>query len=272
MRPVVSIATATITVLGLIAISTEAPAEIVTKTIEYEHDGTPLKGFLTYDDTVEGPRPGVLVVHEWWGLNEYAKRRTEMLAKLGYAAFALDMYGEGKITEHPKQAGEWAGQVRQNVESWRSRALAGLEVLKSQPVVDPERLAAIGYCFGGATVLQLAYAGTDLKGVASFHGALPIASDADAEQVRADMLICHGAEDGFITAETIRGFRSALDEADKPYSFVEFAGARHSFTNPSADSHGIDGLKYDERADEQSWAFLKVFLSQKFSRDGKTSD
>src|SRR5262249_36854482 len=162
-------------------------------------------------------------------------KRAEELAKLGYVAFAADMYGEGKRAEHAKEAGEMAGQVRANVAGWRQRALAGLETLKSQPQCDPKKLAAIGYCFGGATVLQMAYGGADLAAVVSFHGALPAASDAEAKQIKAAILVCHGGADAFIPAEAIQAFRGALDKNKVAYEFVSYPGVVHSFTVPDAD-------------------------------------
>jgi dienelactone hydrolase len=139
----------------------QADAAVQTKEVEYTHDGQKLKGFFAWDDAAQGKRPGVLVVHEWWGLNDYARKRARMLAELGYVAFAADMYGDGKTTQHPQEAGQWAGQVRMNQEAWRARGLAGLSVLKGHELVDTSRLAAIGYCFGGSTVLQLAFSGAD---------------------------------------------------------------------------------------------------------------
>lgn len=237
-------------------------AEVRTKTIAYTHQGEQLQGHLAWDDAIEGKRPGVLVVHEWWGLNDYARGRTEQLAALGYVAFALDMYGEGKVTTHPREAGEWAAQIRQNVGDWQQRALAGLEVLRNHDLVDTGRLAAIGYCFGGATVLQLAYSGADLDGVVSFHGSLPAATGEQAEQIQASILVCHGAADSFIPEQQVQEFRAALDEANVDWLMVYYAGARHSFTNPGADDFGIDGIAYDPKADERSWQHMLDFFGE----------
>ncbi|MGA2152580.1 MAG: dienelactone hydrolase family protein, partial [Geobacteraceae bacterium] len=172
------------TILGglimAVLIATGAQAEVRTEQIEYKHGDTLLEGFLAYDDTVTGKRPGVLVVHEWWGLNDYAKRRAEQLAQLGYVAFCLDMYGKGKVTADPKVAGEWASVFRNDRPMGRAQAAAGPEVLKSRPQVDPARIAAIGYCFGGTVVLEMARSGADLKGVVSFHGGLATPTPADA--------------------------------------------------------------------------------------------
>src|SRR5262245_12620358 len=217
--------------LIVLVLTLSADAAVQTKKITYKDGDVECHGFLAWDDAEKGPRPGVLVVHEWWGLNDYAKKRAEQLAKLGYVAFAADMYGDGKVVDHPKDAGAMAGKVRANVDAWRKRALAGLDVLKSQPQCDKSKLAAIGYCFGGSTVLQLALAGTpDLQAVVSFHGALPAPSEAEAKQVKAAILVCHGANDSFIPEKAIGAFRGALDKAGVKYDFQSYAGAVHSFT------------------------------------------
>ncbi|MDZ4687634.1 MAG: dienelactone hydrolase family protein [Planctomycetaceae bacterium] len=238
--------------LGLFA-ANSAHAAVQTQTIKYQDGGTECVGFLAWDDAVEGQRPGVLVVHEWWGLNDYARNRAKELAKLGYVAFAADMYGEGKTVEHPQDAGAMAAKVRANVEAWRKRAQAGLAVLTSQPQCDATKLAAIGYCFGGSTALQLAYTGADLDAVATFHAALPTPSDAEAKAVKARVLICHGADDKFIPEEAIKAFKGALDKAAAKYEFVAYPGAVHSFTVPDAGKHNNPGMQYQAAADKDSW-------------------
>jgi dienelactone hydrolase len=243
-----------------------AEAAVQTKKITYKDGAVECQGFLAWDDALKGPRPGVLVVHEWWGLNDYARKRAEQLAGLGYVAFAADMYGGGKTVDHPKEAGEMAGKVRADIEGWRKRALAALETLKAQPQCDKTRIAAIGYCFGGSTVLQLALAGVDLKAVASFHGALPAATEAEAKQVKAAILVCHGADDSFIPEKAVKAFRDPLDKAGVKYDFVAYPGAKHSFTVPDADKHKIDGLKYDKAADEDSWKRLQKLLADKLGK------
>lgn len=249
--------------LVLAAAAGPARAEIKSKDISYEHDGTPLKGYLVWDDAVTGKRPGILVVHEWWGLNDYARSRAEQLARLGYVAFALDMYGEGQVTETPTQAQQWAGTVRSNKEKWRSRAISGLDVLKQQPGVDPDKLAAIGYCFGGSTVLQMAYAGAPVKGVVSFHGALaPPAADV---VIKPQVLVCTGGADSSIPAAQIDAFAFAMEAAKAKYTIMIFGGARHSFTNPNAARYGVDNIAYDATADHRSWANMKLFFDELFA-------
>src|SRR5262245_4840688 len=178
-----------------------ARAEVKTKTVTYTHDGVTLKGYLAWDDAIKGKRPGVLVVHEWWGLNDYAKKRAEQLAGLGYVAFAPDMYGEGKSTTSTKEAGAMAGEVRKDPKVWLGRALAGLKILQDHELVDAKKIASIGYCFGGSTSLQLAHAGADLACIVSFHGALMPPTEEQVKGIKAKILICHGAADSFIKEE-----------------------------------------------------------------------
>jgi dienelactone hydrolase len=243
-----------------------APAAVQTKKIAYKHGDLECQGFLAWDDSVQGTRPGVLVVHEWWGLNDYARQRAEQLAKLGYIALAADMYGDGKSTTHPKEAGEMSSKVRMNVEDWRKRASGALEVLKSQPQCDKMNLAAIGYCFGGSTALQLAFSGADLKAVVSFHGALPVPTEDEVKQIKAAILVCHGADDKFIPAKVIDAFRQALDKGGVKYEFIAYPGAVHSFTVPNAESVGMPGLKYNKAADEDSWKRMQALFSDKFGK------
>lgn len=250
--------------LILVGLTSNVQAKIMTKTISYQHDGVNLEGFLAYDDSIKGKRPAVLVVHEWWGLNDYARSRAEQLAGMGYVAFALDMYGKGKVTQHPSQAGEWMKQVRSNVDQWQQRALAGLAVLKKDPRTDVDRIAAIGYCFGGATVQQLAYGGADLRGVVSFHGSLLQPMSEQRQKVKAKILICHGAADPFAKAGEVEQYISAMEKAGLDYQMIIYGGARHSFTNPEADKVGMDGLRYSKSADLRSWADMKVFFQEIF--------
>jgi dienelactone hydrolase len=230
-----------------------APAAVVTKVVDYDYNGTKLKGFLAYDDAVKEKRPGVLVVHEWWGLNDYAKDRCKKLAELGYVAFAVDMYGDGKSVEHPDDARKMATAVRENVQTWRGRAEAGLKQLTSQPNVDPTKIAAIGYCFGGSTCLQLAYSGADLKAVATFHAALPTPTADEAKAIKPKIYVAHGEDDFFIPKESIAAFKEKLDGAKVKYTFESFPGVVHSFTVPGADKVNMKGMKYDKSADEKSW-------------------
>jgi len=253
-------------IAALLALPLAAQAAIKSEAVEYRDGDTQLKGYLYYDDALSGQRPGVIVVHEWWGLNDYAKRRAEMLAGLGYVAFALDMYGDNRVTTHPKDAQGWMSQITENTDAWRRRALAGLGVLKANPRVDPDHLAAVGYCFGGATVMQMAYAGADLDAVVSFHGSLPSPGPGEGKQIKASILAAHGEDDSFVPPERVAAFKSALEEAKADWELISYGGAVHGFTNPDAASYGIDNIRYNERADKRSWAAMQDLLKEAFSR------
>jgi dienelactone hydrolase len=251
-------------VLLVVGTAAVARAEVNTKDISYEYGGVKFKGHLAWDDAAKGKRPGVLVVHEWWGLNDYAKKRAEQLAGLGYVAFACDMYGEGKTTEHPKEAGDFANEVRKNVKDWRGRAQAALDVLKGQDQVEKDRLAAIGYCFGGSTALQLAYTGADLKAVVTFHAGLSVPDAEQAKAIKGKLLVCHGASDKFIPEETAVKFRAALEEAKVDYAMVYFGNAKHSFTVKEVDEKHVEGLAYNAEADRRSWQYMKLLFDEMF--------
>lgn len=252
--------------VSVLVLAATATAEVQTRKVTYKHGEVECHGYLAYDDAMKGPRPGVLVVHEWWGLNDYARRRAEQLAKLGYVAFAADMYGAGTTVDHPKDAGAMAGKVRANVAEWRKRALVALAALKAQPQCDKARLAAIGYCFGGSTALQLAFEGTDLRAVVSFHGALPTPTDVEVKQIKAAILVCHGAADTFIPDKSIKAFRDMLDKGGAKYEFVAYPGVVHSFTVPEADKRNIAGMKYDKAADEDSWKRMQRLFAEKLAK------
>jgi dienelactone hydrolase len=244
-------------------LSLPATAKIVSEPVEYRHGETLLKGHLAYDDASAGKRPGVLVVHEWWGLNDYVRSRVDQLARLGYVAFALDMYGKDVWTTDPTKAKEFMGHL-QGSPLLRARAAAGLEILRQNQMVDPRRIAAIGYCFGGTTVLELAYSGADVAGVVSFHGGLTVPKPEDEGKIKAKVLVLHGAEDTFISADAITAFQEAMRKAAADWQMVYFGGTVHSFTNPGADQVGIKGIAYNRNADERSWSYMQVFFSEVF--------
>jgi len=247
-----------------LTVGSAAHAAVQTKAVEYDDHGTKLTGHLYWDDAVTGKRPGVLVIHEWWGLNDYAKKRARMLAELGFVAFAADMYGDGKITETPDQARQWMQQVTADVDLWRERAGLGLAQLKASDMVDGSRLAAIGYCFGGGTVLQMAYGGADLKGIVSFHGSLPAAPEEAKGKIRPKILALHGQADAMIPPEVVQNFEAKLAAAGANWELVSYGGVRHSFTNPDAGKFGIPNLKYDAQADARSWARMQAFFAEIF--------
>jgi dienelactone hydrolase len=232
--------------------------------LSYKDGDVELKGYLFWDNAFSGKRPGILVIHEWWGLNDYAKLRAEMLAEMGYVAFAADMYGDGRNTRHADEARGWMTQLTADVGLWQRRANLALEQLRSHPNVDSAKLAAIGYSFGGASVMQIAYLGADLDGVVSIYGALPPATPEQAAMVNARVLIAHGDNDSFIPPQRIDAFKKALSAAGVDWEMDIYGGAQHGFTNPYADGYGIEGLAYQEQADRRSWSRMLAFFEELF--------
>ncbi|WP_312360170.1 dienelactone hydrolase family protein [Stutzerimonas balearica] len=253
----------------LMAASVAVHAEIQTQEIPYKAaDGTEMIGYYAYDDAIEGPRPGVVVVHEWWGLNDYAKRRARDLAELGYSALAIDMYGEGKNTEHPKDAMSFMKAALADADAAKGRFNAGLDLLRQQQQTDTRKLAAVGYCFGGKVVLDMARQGVPLAGVVSFHGALATETRAVPGSVKARVLVEHGAEDSMVSTDDVAALNVEMVKAGADYRFVSLPGAKHGFTNPGADAFkekGLD-LAYNKQADERSWNDMRRFLEETFSR------
>ncbi len=253
----------------LLSCSSGTKHDIRTEEIGYTGDSVRMRGYLAYDEAVSGQRPGVLVVHEWWGENDYARRRARMLAELGYVAFALDMYGGGQQANHPEDAGKFASAIMSNMPGAKARFLAALGVLKQNRHVDPSRIAAIGYCFGGGVVLNMARMGVDLKGVVSFHGSLGAAAPAEPGGIKASILVCNGADDPFTTADQIEAFKHEMSDARADLTFLSYPGAQHSFTNPDADSLGKKfnlPLAYNAAADTASWVAMEGFLKKIFAR------
>ncbi|MEW6646121.1 MAG: dienelactone hydrolase family protein [Pseudomonadota bacterium] len=244
-------------------------ATVVGEEVSYRAGDTVMKGYLAYDDAVQGKRPGVLVVHEWWGHNEYARRRARMLAELGYTALAVDMYGDGRTAEHPEDAGKFATAVNSDMAQRRARFLAAKALLERHPTVAADATAAIGYCFGGGVVLNMAREGVDLRAVASFHGAIASRKLAEPGKVKARVLVLNGAADPMVTEQQIEVFHQEMSAAGVDYRFVNYAGARHAFTNPDADGYGQRfglPLAYHPEADARSWAELETFLRSTFGR------
>ena len=241
---------------------------IVTKHVTYNAGGTTLKGYLAYDSSIKGKMPGVIVVHEWWGMNGYAEHRAEMLAELGYVAFALDMYGEGKTADHPEDAQKFAMAVMSKMDTARLRFNAAIKILKEQPETDTSQIGAIGYCFGGGVVLRMALEGADLKGVVSFHGDLPTGPVKDPENVKARILVCNGAVDQFNPKEKVEEFEKNMKEAGIDSKVINYPDAMHSFTNPAADSLGKKfsiPIGYNKAADEKSWIDMQAFFCDVFN-------
>ena len=253
----------------LFALAGIAEAAVQGQEIDYSAgDGTTLKGYLATDPAITGKRPGILVVHEWWGLNDYARKRARMLAGLGYTALAVDMYGEGKTAIHPDTAGKFSSAVSKDLPLAKKRFMAALELLKQQPSVDPGKIAAIGYCFGGGIVLAMAREGVDLAGVASFHGSLATQNPAQPGVIKARILVLNGEDDPFTPPERLAAFKKEMDAAGADYKIINYPGAKHSFTNPDADAYGKQfnlPLAYNAQADKESWQAMQEFFKTIFS-------
>jgi dienelactone hydrolase len=240
--------------------------ENITYALEGSKDSLVLDGYVAYDENIEGKRPAILVIHEWWGLNDYAKMRVRELAKLGYIAMALDMYGNGRKGIDPDSAGKLAGPFYQDPAKAKPFFDAALAKLKTYGQTDPAKVAAIGYCFGGAQVLNLAKMGADLKGVVSFHGNLTVLP-AQKDMLKADVLVCHGADDDFVPQAEVSQFKKQMDSIGAKYTFKAYAGATHAFTNPEATTLGEKfkiPIKYNAAADTASWNDMKVFFNTIF--------
>lgn len=246
---------------GMILLAGSAQAEIRGDQFEYQDYGRHFVGYLAYDDASKDLRPGVLVIHEWWGLNDYARGRARDLAQLGYVALAVDMYGDGRSTTDAKQAGAWAAEVR-GTPLMRKHAQAGLKALTAHPLVDNNHLGAIGFCFGGTSVLELAYSGAKLDGVVSFHGNLPARQAGD--KPRASILVLHGAADPYVKADEKLAFIKELDQIGADWQLLEFGGAMHSFSNPASSKLGMPGVAYDKKTAARAWTAMQAFLQERF--------
>lgn len=251
----------------LVTIAGPLAAAVVGNPVDYRAGEVMLKGFIAYDDSSNAKRPAVLVVHEWWGHNDYARERARMLAGLGYVALAVDMYGDGRQASHPDEASKFSSEIANNLPLAKARFLAAMDAVGQHPLTDDDRIAAIGYCFGGAVVLTMARQGLDLDAVASFHGALATPQPAQPNTVKAKVLVLHGADDPFVPPEQVEQFRKEMRDAGVDYKFIAYPGASHAFTNPGADHFGHEfnlPLRYNEAADRASWTELQTFLRDVF--------
>lgn len=248
-------------------VSAGSLAALKSEEIVYRVGDAEFTGYLAYDDAIQGKRPGVLVVHEWWGHNAYARKRADMLAELGYTAFALDMYGSGKVADHPDDAKGFMQAVVANMPEAEKRFDRARSLLEQQPTVDAEHIAAIGYCFGGGIVLHMARAGDDLDGVVSFHGSLGTEAPAEKDAVKARVLVFNGAADPFVPAQAVAAFEKEMQAAGVDYELISYPGVKHSFTNPGADAFaerfGMP-LAYDKHADDDSWKRTGAFFAEIF--------
>jgi dienelactone hydrolase len=240
-------------------------ADIRTETVTYTAGGATLVSYLAWDASQEGPRPGIVVFGEWWGLNDYQKRRARQLAELGYVALAADMYGDGKTAADAAEAGTLMNGLFADMDATSTKVRAAVDQLARRPEADASRLGAMGYCLGGALALHAARLGLDLRGVASFHGSLGKTHAAVKGDIKAKVLVCHGEDDGFVSAEEQAGFREEMDELGVDYKFVAYPGAKHGFTNPDATENGKKynlPLAYNEAVDRESWQEMKAFWSE----------
>ena len=244
-------------------------ADVRTEEIEYSHDGTKLKGYLAFDDSKLGKRPGILVVHEWWGHNDHARNRAKMLAEAGYIALALDMYGNGKLANHPKKAAEFMNAAFSNWSDSQARYNKAMKILKSHKAVDSTKIGSIGFCFGGAVSIRMARGGSDLKGVVAFHSSLPVKPAITKNSMNSAVLIINGSEDGFLKPEAVADFSQDMFKANVDFTYMSLKGAKHSFTNPQADEFrkifNIEALEYNKTADELAWAAMLNFFKRVFN-------
>lgn len=241
-----------------LVMSLPAAAAIQTRAVDYDVDGVSHVGYMAWDDATDDKRPGVLVVPEWWGLNDYAKERARQLAQAGYVAFAADMYGNGKTTKEASQASEWSSAAKPEL---RNLTKAALNVLEDSDHVDADHLGAIGFCFGGTSVLQLAYSGAPVDGVVSMHGHMP--TPAADDDINAAILILSGKADPMVPMADIHNLENSLEQRkDLDWKVTLFPNAEHAFTNPDADSYGIEGVSYNEKAAKAAWNQTKAFLAE----------
>ena len=251
-----------------IMVQSQKPAtSLKEENVTYESAGTRLKGFVVYDDNIKGKRPVVLVVHEWWGLNDYTRMRARMLAELGYLAMAVDMFGDGKTAATPKEAQESTAPFYSNPQLAKARVDAAISKIKENPLADQSKMAAIGYCFGGSVVLNAARLGANLSGVVCFHGGL-IGAPADSKLLKARILVCNGGADKFVSQQDIAAFKNQMDSIGGEYIFKSYANATHAYTNPNATSIGKQfnmPIEYNEAADKASWRDMKDFLESLFT-------
>jgi dienelactone hydrolase len=251
-------------VLLMAASAFTSRAAIHTETVEYKQGDTALEGFVAYDDAVHGQRPGILVVHQWMGLTDYEKKRAEMLAQLGYVAFCADIYGKGALPKNTQEAGALAGKYKGDRQLLRARINAGLAALRLQALVEQKRVAAIGYCFGGTTVIELARSGADIAGIVCFHGGLDSPTPADGKNIKCKVLVCHGADDRTSSPEDIAAFENEMRTAGVDWQLIKYGGAVHAFTQPNAGNDNSKGAAYNEKADKRSWEAMTQFFAEIF--------
>ena len=248
--------------------SKNLPSTIREENVTYQADGVILKGFVAYDENIKGKRPAILVVHEWWGLNDYTKMRVRKLAESGYMAMAVDMYGNGKIAANPAEAQDFTAPFYKDPLLAKNRLDAAIKKIKEYAQTDPGNIVAIGYCFGGFVVLNSAKLGADLKGVVSFHGGLG-GAPVNKNLLKAKILVCHGASDKFVPQHDVDAFKRQLDSIGADNTFKIYANATHAFTNPDATKIGKEfnmPIEYNAEADKNSWNDMITFFNRIFKK------
>jgi dienelactone hydrolase len=258
--------TPTLLAAALALATSAAVAEIKTQIVEYKDGDQALQGLVAFDDASDKTRPGVLLIHDWMGVSDYAESRAKQLAELGYVAFCADIYGKGVRPADGKEAAALAGKYKADRALFRSRLKAGLDELKAQKLVNKDEIASIGYCFGGTGVLELARSGADIQGVVSFHGNLGSPTPADAKNIKCPVLVLHGADDPFVPPKEVAEFKDEMKSADVQYEFIAYPGAVHSFTKPAAGDDNSTGAAYNEAADKKSWEEMKQFFGKIFAK------
>jgi len=248
----------------LLFLTVTASGEVMTETIPYMHGDVELEGYVAWDNSDSNSRPGVLVVHEWTGINDYTKARCRQLAEQGYIAFAADIYGKGIRPDNASEASKQAGIYRSDRQLMRDRVNTGLDRLRKFKLCDNNRIAAIGYCFGGGTVLELARSGSDISGVVSFHGNLDTPDPSVAENIKCEVLVCHGAADPYVPMDQVSAFFDEMNGAGVDFQFIAYGSAVHSFTNPNSGSDPSSGVAYNPDADRRSWKHMQMFFDELF--------
>jgi len=249
-----------------LGVAVSLQAQVKTETVEYKQGDVVLQGYLSYNPSLKGKQPGVLVIHDWMGVSDDTKMRAEQLAALGYVALAADIYGKGVRPASPQEASAEAGKYRKDQQLLRARGRAGLDFLSSRADVDPNRLAAIGYCFGGGAALELARSGAPLKGVVTFHGTLNTANPGDSKNIKGKVLVLHGADDPYVKQEEVKGFMDEMRSGGVDWQLVEYSGAVHAFTVKRAGNDNSTGAAYNASADRRSWRAMADFFEEIFPK------
>lgn len=240
----------------------QAVGGVKTENVDYKDGKTTLEGFLAYDESIKGPRPAVLIVHQWMGLSDHEKATAQKLAEKGYVALAVDIYGKGVRPGSTDEAGKLAGEYKGNTKLFRGREKAAIDFIKKNKMVDAKKIVIIGYCFGGTGALEAARAGLPVVGAVSFHGGLASAAPQDAKNIKGKVLVLHGANDPYVPAKEVDAFMKEMNDAKVDYQFVAYSGAVHAFTQPMAGNDPSKGAAYNEAAARRSWQAFMNFLDE----------